>query len=305
MTRNILIADDDPAIRTLVSECLTDRFTTCSEAGDGESAVRLAAERKPDVVLLDMDMPLLDGFGVCRALKTDKSTRRIPVVFLTSDADVPDVVRGMDLGAADYITKPFDGDELKARVRSVLRFQRELRAADGAVGRDELTGLLNRAYFDLRVEADLATSRRRGLPLACCVAMVDPGEDPAAGPSRSEVDDVLRVAAANLLAVLRREDVACRYDDRTFAVLAFTADRAAALALADRVQGAVAAALSAASGGHPMPVNVGVALSHYSVGESLVWHATEAMRHAQLSAAGTVQFGGELTEFQLVNGVTH
>jgi diguanylate cyclase (GGDEF)-like protein len=303
MNRNILIADDDPAIRALVRGFLADRHTTVTEACDGEAAVLMAARCRPDAVLLDMDMPRMSGFDVCRRLKSDPLTRRIPVLFLTAEADPPAKVRGIDMGAADYITKPFDTDELRARVRSAVRFHGELRTADQRAARDEVTGLFNRAYLDQRLEADLAASRRRGQPLACCVATVGGGDDggplAAGGPAQGEA--VMRRAARAILSVLRREDVACLYDDRTFAVLAFTANGAASTQLARRVQDAVATALPSPDGGPAIPVHVGVALSHYSIGDSLLWHATEAMRHARLNAPGTVQFGGELTELQLTD----
>ena len=302
MNRTILIADDDPAVRALVSGYLTDPFTTCSEAVDGQAAVELAGRLQPDAIVLDMDMPRLDGFDACMSLKSNPSTRRIPILFLTSNGEVPDKVRGLDLGAVDYITKPFEGEELKARVRSVFRSQRELRRADDRVARDEATGLFNRAYLLQRIEADLAASRRHHQPLACCVAALARGDGAAGQPrARGVGPEDMRRAAAGVLSVLRREDVACRYDDDSIAVLAYTPNQPAALALGHRVHAAVTAAFAAADG-KPPTVNVGVALSHYSVGDSLLFHATEATRNAKLNAPGTVQFGGELTEFQLVEG---
>ncbi len=302
MNRTILIADDDPNIRALVKECLTDSFTTCTEACDGADAVRVAGRVKPDAILLDMSMPGLDGFEACRSLKANPSTRRIPVVFLTSNGDVPDKVRGLDVGASDYITKPFQGDELRARMRSVLRSGREMKQAEGRVARDELTGLFNRHYLDQRIEADLAASRRHNQPLACCVATAHDWDQLTDERGASASDELMRRMAQCVLTVLRREDVACRYDERTVAVLAFTANRPAAMALGQRVHAAIDLALSTCEvPKHRSAVDVGVALSHYSMGDSLLWHATEALRHARLSEPGTVQFGGELMEFQMID----
>jgi GGDEF domain-containing protein len=117
-------------------------------------------------------------------------------------------------------------------------------------------------------------------------------------------DEGMRAAAIGLLSVLRREDVACRYDDHAFAVLAFTENRLAATALADRVRTAVAGASPRRSVAEPPPhptVSVGLALSHYSVGDSLLWHASEALAHARRLSPGTTQFGGELSELHLVD----
>ncbi len=300
MTRHVLIADDDPTIRSLVRAYLTDPYTTCSEAADGAAAVRLAGECRPDAVLLDVEMPNMDGFEACRALKADPWTRPIPVLFLTAQGDVPDVVRGLDLGAAGYVTKPFDADELSARVRSALRARREVLQAEDRAGRDEATGLFNRTYLGERLSADLAASRRWGQPLACCVASPHAWDDLVADRGGGEA--ILASVARTLVAVLRQEDVACRYDDRAVAVLGFASDPKAAIALGQRVQAAIGVALAKAGATGPAAaVDVGVALSHQSAGDALLFHAAEAHRHARLSEPGTVQFGGELADLRLAD----
>ncbi len=246
-------------------------------------------------------MPGMDGFDVCRSLKADPSTRRIPVLFLTASADVPDKVRGLDLGAADYLTKPFDADELTARVRSVLRAQRELRTGDDRPGADEATGLFNRAYLTQRIEADLAASRRRGEPLACCVAeaarLGRAGGRPrrrrgrrghaAGGRHAPAPSSGARTSPAGTTTG-RWPCWRSRPTGRRRSPWPAGSRRPSASPWPRPASPAPAAAVS-----------VGVALSHQSAGDSLLWHATEALRHARLSDPGTVQFGGELTELHL------
>ncbi|MBE0618246.1 MAG: response regulator, partial [Proteobacteria bacterium] len=119
----ILVVDDNPDNVELLEKRLKAMgYRTCA-AYDGEEAlVRVAAE-EPDLVILDVMMPKLDGFEVCRRLKTDEGTRRIPVIMLTAKREVPDKIRGLDTGADDYVTKPFNPQELMARVRSLLNLR--------------------------------------------------------------------------------------------------------------------------------------------------------------------------------------
>ncbi|MDD4816452.1 MAG: response regulator [Victivallaceae bacterium] len=124
----ILIVEDEPEIRELVKITLTGAgFHTFFEAADGETALRLAAERQIDLILLDLMLPGIDGLSVCRRLKENASTRGIPVIMLTAKSEEADIVIGLELGAADYITKPFSCKVLAARVRAQLRL-----AADAA-----------------------------------------------------------------------------------------------------------------------------------------------------------------------------
>ena len=116
----ILVADDEPDVRGLVVYRLSRSGYTVLEAQDGEEALALATEHLPDLAVLDVMMPKLDGYGVTRALREDDRTRRIPVILLTARAQEADVGRGFEAGADDYLKKPFSPDELLARVRAVL-----------------------------------------------------------------------------------------------------------------------------------------------------------------------------------------
>ncbi|MDW7773606.1 MAG: response regulator [Desulfobulbaceae bacterium] len=116
----LMIVDDN--VDTV--ELLTKRFRAQGydtvAAYDGEQALRMVREKMPDIILLDIMMPKIDGYEVCRQLKEDESTRHIPILMLTAKSQVPEKVRGLDTGADGYLTKPFDYNELAARVRSLL-----------------------------------------------------------------------------------------------------------------------------------------------------------------------------------------
>jgi DNA-binding response OmpR family regulator len=118
---SILIADDDPDILELVGFRLEQAGYTTRRAPDGERALELANEQPPDLCILDVLMPKLNGFEVLRALREQETTRNVPVIMLTASVQDRDVARGFEVGADDYMRKPFNPRELQARVEALLR----------------------------------------------------------------------------------------------------------------------------------------------------------------------------------------
>ena len=119
-TPTILVADDEEDLRELVTYRLTRSGYRVIGAGDGQEAFDLAAERTPDLMVLDVMMPKLDGYELTRRVRADASLRSIPVILLTARSQDSDVDRGFEVGADDYLRKPFNPDELVDRVRAVL-----------------------------------------------------------------------------------------------------------------------------------------------------------------------------------------
>ena len=122
----VLVVDDDRTLRRLCETTLRGEYRVVL-AGDGEEALRLVYEHRPELILLDISMPVMDGWETCRRIRQLCDT---PVIMLTAREADDDVVRGLDAGADDYVTKPFHPAQLRARIRAVLR--RQKRAADGA-----------------------------------------------------------------------------------------------------------------------------------------------------------------------------
>lgn len=120
----ILVVDDEPANRLLLRQLLAHLGYAVREATDGEEALASVAAEPPDLILLDVHMPRLDGYEVCRRLKSDARTRLVPVVMVTGLDQLPDKIKAVELGADDYLKKPFDPMELAARVRSLLSLKR-------------------------------------------------------------------------------------------------------------------------------------------------------------------------------------
>ena len=116
----VLVAEDEEDILDLVVFDLEDEGYDVLTARNGEEAIALALERRPDLILLDVAMPGLDGYEVTRRLRADESTRGTPVVLLTARAQVRDVIAGFEAGANDYVTKPFRPDELRTRLHAAL-----------------------------------------------------------------------------------------------------------------------------------------------------------------------------------------
>src|SRR4051794_11808421 len=116
MNQRLLIIDDSQSIHSLVRARLTAESVTIDCAMNGTDGLRQALENPPDLILLDVDLPDIDGFEVCRRLKSSSMAINVPVIFLTGATSTDEKIRGLDLGAVDYITKPFDPAELRARV---------------------------------------------------------------------------------------------------------------------------------------------------------------------------------------------
>ncbi|MDX6437706.1 MAG: hypothetical protein QOF45_289 [Gaiellaceae bacterium] len=138
MTR-VLVIDDEAPIRLLCRVNLEAEGMSVLEAGDGPSGLAKASAEQPDVILLDVMMPGLDGWGVAEALLEDEQTVGIPIIFLTARAEFRDRARGLDIGGVDYITKPFNPVELAPLVRSLL--ERLERGERDELRREKLTEL--------------------------------------------------------------------------------------------------------------------------------------------------------------------
>lgn len=131
---SVLVIEDEEDIRELVSYNLLKEGYQVASVSSGEEALAAVGDKRPDLALLDLMLPGIDGLEVCRRLKASEETERIPVVMLTAKGEESDIVAGLDLGADDYITKPFSPKVLIARVRAVLRRMQEAPIDEGEEG---------------------------------------------------------------------------------------------------------------------------------------------------------------------------
>jgi DNA-binding NarL/FixJ family response regulator len=145
----LLLVDDEPGLRTAVKAYLEDEDFVVSTANDGEEGWTLAQELQPDVVITDVMMPRCDGYGLLKRLRADERLGGTPVIFLTAKGMTADRIAGFQAGADDYIPKPFDPDELVARVRNVVRRQERL-LAEAARFADADIGAMARQITEIR-----------------------------------------------------------------------------------------------------------------------------------------------------------
>ncbi|MFQ5701273.1 MAG: response regulator [Acidobacteriota bacterium] len=120
-TKTILVVDDDSFIRKVLSETLTAHGYEPLTASDGKEGLRKVREEKPALVISDIVMPRMDGWALCEEIRREPATRTLPFIFLTTESDVPTRIKGLEMGADDYVCKPFSKEELLARVGSLLR----------------------------------------------------------------------------------------------------------------------------------------------------------------------------------------
>ena len=236
MAQKILLIDDCPEMHELVRARLEDEPVELHTVSTGEAGLRAALELSPDLVLLDVEIPAPEGFEVCRRLKEDPRTMQIPVIFLTGAGSTEDKIRGLDLGAVDYVTKPFEPAELQARVRASLRTKYLLDLLSRKAMIDGLTGLFNRTYFDARLTAESALARRTNAPLSCMLLDVDHFKKINDRHGHLLGDEVLRGIGYLLTECCRTEDTVCRFGGEEFVILCPNTPASSTTLLAERLR---------------------------------------------------------------------
>jgi len=239
----LLVAEDDDGVRQLLRETFAERGLTVEEAWTGAQTLQLARERQPDLILLDVQLGDDDGFALCRQLKADPATAAVPIIFLTARHAVHDRVRGLELGAVDYVPKPFELEELLARVGSALRVkasQDALRARqeelETLVHTDALTGLYNRRFLDERIAQEVVRAQRYRQALAFVMLDIDHFKRINDVYGHSIGDQGLRLLADLVRAELRLTDVAVRWGGEEFLLMLPATDRDGAARLVERIR---------------------------------------------------------------------
>ena len=235
----VLVIDDTVSIHKLIVARLRPEGLEVTAELDGEAGLERAIADAPDLILLDIGLPKVDGFEVCRQLKEHRATRNIPIIFLTGEADTESKVRGLDLGAVDYVTKPFDEIELRARVRAALRTKRLQDMLEQQSFLDGLTGLWNRAYLDRRLEAELNVADRYGRPLSVVMADVDNFKPINDTHGHLFGDVVLQGIAESLSSSARRSDIVARYGGEEFGILLTDTNLKAAEFVSERLRASI------------------------------------------------------------------
>ena len=215
----LLVVDDQPINIQVMHQVFGGDYQVFM-ATSGPQALSICQANPPDLVLLDVVMPGMDGFEVCTQLKANDATRNIPVIFVTAHTDAAQETHGLSVGAVDFISKPVNPAVVRARVKThlTLKFQSDL--LRNLVFLDGLTGVFNRRYFDQQLSVEWARSTRNNSPLSVIMLDVDHFKLFNDRYGHQAGDDCLRQIAQTLKSCLKRPaDLVARYGGEEFACI--------------------------------------------------------------------------------------
>ncbi len=238
----VLIIDDDPDALEVAKARLTKEELDIVCVQGGVLGLKAARDEDPDLILLDLDMPDISGFDVCRSLKADPELCMIPVLFLSGSTTPEDKIVGLDLGAVDYVTKPFDAFELRARVRAALRTKHLQDMLFEHAHIDPLTGLPNRRALMERLQQEWARIERHGGRLSFIMADIDGFKEVNDRFGHQAGDKILQQVAGALTGQCRENDLPARFGGDELAIVVPGDNMAAAVHLAERCRRQIAKA---------------------------------------------------------------
>lgn len=254
----VLIVDDTPINIQILGELLGEDYAIVF-ATSGADALELARNTPPDMVLLDVMMPAMNGYDVCKAMKADPLLREIPIIFITALSQQADEISALQIGAVDFISKPFHPEIVKLRVRNQLELKM-LRDIQGRLAHiDGLTGIPNRRAFDECLLREWTRSQRSQTPLALLMIDIDYFKPYNDSHGHLAGDDCLKQVAGAFLKCLRASDFGARYGGEEFACILPDTDQTGALITAERIRGNIES-LKISHGASPISPYVTVSL---------------------------------------------
>lgn len=236
----ILIVDDERQNIKVLTELLRKDYKIMASKAGEQALSAVLGPNPPDLILLDIMMPEIDGYEVCRRLKADSRSMHIPIIFITALDTSDDEAKGFELGAVDYITKPFKPVIVKARVRTHIQLKRKTDLLEHMASIDGLTELPNRRNFDITIEKELRRVARNNALLSMIFMDIDFFKKYNDHYGHAEGDDCLRrVAKAVSGCVRRARDFVARYGGEEFVIILPETDRTEAFGIAEKVRLAV------------------------------------------------------------------
>lgn len=230
----VLLVDDSPDALAVAKARLSKEQLDIVTAGGGVLGLEAARKETPDLILLDVDMPDMSGFEVCRELKADPELCMIPVLFLSGATTPEDKVHGLDLGAVDYVAKPFDAFELRARVRAALRTKHLQDLLIEHAHIDPLTGLPNRRALMERLQCEWSRIERHGGEMAFIMADLDHFKSINDLYGHHVGDKMLQETARVIAEQCRDNDLPARYGGEEFSIVVPDESAQSAIHLAER-----------------------------------------------------------------------
>ena len=309
MSAHILLVEDSPTQAQQVGLLLESAGYEVSVASTGDEALEMIQELGPDLVILDVILPDMDGYTVCRRIRKQVLSY-IPVLMLTQRADVEDRVDGLEVGADDYLAKPFDEREFLARVAALLRIkqlqdelqhrlQNERRAYESLrqiALTDSLTKLYNRHHFAEMLQREFDTAQRYGTPLACIMIDIDHFRHFNNRYGHAIGDWVLQGVAQLLMENVRRVDVVARYGGEEFVILLPMSNLTAATETATRLRQLVENQRWGSPAG-PLKITISLGVAAFPEAavdraEDLVDYADQALLRAKANGRNRVEKWG-------------
>jgi diguanylate cyclase (GGDEF)-like protein len=236
---SVLVVDDETSNLAVLNKILSPEYTVFT-AKSGEEALRRAEEETPDLILLDILMPGMDGIEVLSRLKISETAKKIPVIFISGLTSEYDEEKGFALGAVDYITKPFKNSIVQARVRTHMRIIRQMRMIEMIGLIDPLTGISNRRSFDDRFDKEWRRCGREGNPISFLMMDLDKFKNYNDTYGHLQGDTLLRAVAKIVSSEAKRpSDLAARLGGEELGLLLANTGLDGALLIAERIRSKV------------------------------------------------------------------
>jgi len=233
---SILIVDDEKANIIALSHILSPTYDIYTSR-NGHDAIEIAKEFLPCIILLDILMPGIDGYTVIQELKNNERTWDIPVIFISGLDNAEDERRGLSLGAADYISKPFNPAVVELRVLNQVKIVNQISLINKLSVTDQLTGIPNRRSFDTQMEREWLRSAREKVPLSMMMLDVDNFKKYNDEFGHQQGDVALQTVAKTMAKTLKRAaDFAARWGGEEFAILLPNTDTAGAVKIAEQIR---------------------------------------------------------------------
>jgi two-component system cell cycle response regulator len=296
----ILVADDDPINRRLLEAFLVKWNYEVVLACDGNEAWNILSQKDaPKLAILDWMMPGLDGTQICRRIRNRSGESYVYVLLLTAKFQKADIIEGLDAGADDYLAKPFDANELRARLWTGLRvlgLEKRLRSAYENLlfhaAHDSLTGGWNRVAILETLRTEVARAQRQGTALSVMMADLDHFKQVNDTYGHLTGDEVLRETAKRMQACVRSYDAVGRYGGEEFLIVMPLCDVSVAPSRAEELRAAISSTpMDTPKGAVPVTVSLGVAIGEGAMSmdvESLLRNADEALYQAKQAGRNRV-----------------
>jgi len=246
--QRILVVDDTQKNVQLLGTLLKRQNFLINVAYSGAEAIEVAKKVKPDLILLDIMMPGIDGYQACEILKADPETALIPIIFLTAKSETADIVKGFEFGAVDYVTKPFNSTVLLSRVRTHLGLCQALKNLEfqkaelqKMVMFDGLTKLYNHKFIFEMLSKEIKEAKRYERPLSVIMFDLDFFKKVNDTYGHTVGDEVLVKVGETLLTAVRDSDSAGRYGGEEFLLVLPTTDLPSALIVSEKIRSDIAA----------------------------------------------------------------